>query len=427
MAKIAVALSGGSSRGSYQVGVWRALRELGIEYSIVTGASIGSLNGAMMVLNDYETTEHLWTTLSTADGIADGDILDQSDENFQSALIQILRKIIQQGGFDMTPFEERIRAGFPSEDLFRKSPVEFGLVTTKFPSREMVYVKKEDIPKGKLIDYLLASCAFYPFLQKRVIDDNTYIDGGYSDNLPANFALQLGAQEVIAVDLQGRGGIIHPYQSTVPVTFIRCHWQLGDTANKVLSFQTGLSKRNLELGYLDGLKAFGKMAGSAYTFHPQSIPAVAQQIQNMQRDIYQRTTLDLLAKGGKLALTQEQLRYRSNDQRFLPREIPQSLPPDQAVLTAAEITGQLLQIAPDRTYTLEEFHQALQKKQQYLQNDPDLGDRQLFTIMKLVHALQSGYKNGLRPKAFRGATQLQPENIAALYLFSLELLQNQTV
>ena len=49
MGKLAIVLAGGGSRGAYQIGVWKALREMGIEYHIVTGASVGALNGAMMV------------------------------------------------------------------------------------------------------------------------------------------------------------------------------------------------------------------------------------------------------------------------------------------------------------------------------------------------------------------------------------------
>ena len=36
MGKKAVVLGGGGSRGSYQVGVWKALLELGFDYEIVT-------------------------------------------------------------------------------------------------------------------------------------------------------------------------------------------------------------------------------------------------------------------------------------------------------------------------------------------------------------------------------------------------------
>jgi NTE family protein len=47
MPKYALALAGGGTRGAFQVGVWHALGELGIEISAITGTSIGAVNGAM--------------------------------------------------------------------------------------------------------------------------------------------------------------------------------------------------------------------------------------------------------------------------------------------------------------------------------------------------------------------------------------------
>lgn len=55
MGKKAVVLGGGGSRGSYQVGVWKALLELGFDYEIVTGTSVGALNGALMVQKALRT------------------------------------------------------------------------------------------------------------------------------------------------------------------------------------------------------------------------------------------------------------------------------------------------------------------------------------------------------------------------------------
>ncbi|WP_319559640.1 patatin-like phospholipase family protein [Marispirochaeta sp.] len=37
-------LGGGGGRGAYEIGVWRALRELGIGFHAVAGTSVGALN-----------------------------------------------------------------------------------------------------------------------------------------------------------------------------------------------------------------------------------------------------------------------------------------------------------------------------------------------------------------------------------------------
>ena len=46
--KQAIALAGGGTKGAYQVGAWKAMRELGIPFDIVTGTSIGSVTAALM-------------------------------------------------------------------------------------------------------------------------------------------------------------------------------------------------------------------------------------------------------------------------------------------------------------------------------------------------------------------------------------------
>ena len=65
MGKLAIVLAGGGSRGAYQIGVWKALRELGIDYQIVTGASVGALNGAIMVQKDFDLALEMWEKLTT--------------------------------------------------------------------------------------------------------------------------------------------------------------------------------------------------------------------------------------------------------------------------------------------------------------------------------------------------------------------------
>ena len=60
----AIVLSGGGAKGSYQVGVWKALKRLHLSYSIVTGTSVGALNGALMVQKDYRIAKKLWKTLN---------------------------------------------------------------------------------------------------------------------------------------------------------------------------------------------------------------------------------------------------------------------------------------------------------------------------------------------------------------------------
>ena len=64
--KLGLVLAGGGGKGAYHIGVWRALREYGVEQNIqaISGTSVGALNGALFALGDYELAESIWRGLT---------------------------------------------------------------------------------------------------------------------------------------------------------------------------------------------------------------------------------------------------------------------------------------------------------------------------------------------------------------------------
>lgn len=58
--KYSLVLGGGGAKGSYEIGVFKALEEIGIEIDSVYGTSIGALNGAMVVQGDVKKAEEIW-------------------------------------------------------------------------------------------------------------------------------------------------------------------------------------------------------------------------------------------------------------------------------------------------------------------------------------------------------------------------------
>ncbi len=48
------------AKGAYQIGAWKALDNEGYKFSAVTGASVGSLNAALVAQGDIERADHLW-------------------------------------------------------------------------------------------------------------------------------------------------------------------------------------------------------------------------------------------------------------------------------------------------------------------------------------------------------------------------------
>ena len=249
----ALVLAGGGARGSYQVGVWRALTELGWRPSLITGTSVGSLNGAMFALDLYETAWDMWLTIRSQDVME----LPEQDAAL-SERHAFLREVVRQGGMDVSPLEEIVERVL-DEDALRASPIDFGLVTVEQRGLRACELPLREIPQGKVKDYLLASAACFPALRAHTIDGVSYLDGGYRDNMPTGLAQKMGAEELVCVDLEGVG-ITRPNRTGLPTTLIKSYWELGD----ILHFDPDTARRNIELGYYDTLRAFGRLRGCAY-------------------------------------------------------------------------------------------------------------------------------------------------------------------
>ena len=249
----ALVLAGGGARGSYQVGVWRALTELDWHPQIITGTSVGSLNGAMFVLDQYATARDMWLTIRSRDVME----LPERDADL-SELHQFLRSVVKAGGLDVSPLEEIVERVL-DEDALRAADIRFGLVTVEQRGLKARELTLDQIPKGRAKDYLMASAACFPALRARDIDGVKFLDGGYSDNMPTGLAKKMGAEELVCVDLEGVG-ITRPNLTGLPTTLIRSYWELGD----ILHFDPDTARRNIELGYYDTLRAFGRIRGCAF-------------------------------------------------------------------------------------------------------------------------------------------------------------------
>lgn len=68
----ALVLAGGGSLGAYQVGAVKCLLEKGERFDIITGTSIGALNGALLCTGDYEKLRTLWLEITPDKVMRDG-------------------------------------------------------------------------------------------------------------------------------------------------------------------------------------------------------------------------------------------------------------------------------------------------------------------------------------------------------------------
>lgn len=276
--KTAFVFSGGGARGAYQVGVWQGLREIGLSPDIVTGTSVGAINAALVVQDSFDLAFHLWKQLDT-DMVFD---LEQMQPDSRALpfefdikglsleeLSAYAKGFLTQGGVGNSALETMLRE-YIDEKRFRRSPIDYGLVTVELPSFKPHYLYKEQIPMGKLIPYILASASCYPVVKAHEIDGIKYIDGGYADNLPVQMALDRGAEYIIAADLNAIGVIHEEAWKDLPhFRLIRSHWDLGN----FLVFDENNAGRIMNLGYFDCLKNFGFFDGSLYCMAKGNFPS----------------------------------------------------------------------------------------------------------------------------------------------------------
>lgn len=261
--KRAIALGAGGARGAYQIGAWKALRELGVDYDIVVGSSIGSVNGVVMVQDDYDLALDLWKNISV-DKIFAGDVdLDFEPQDIIGStekLVSLLIKILTNKVLDISPFLDLLN-DIVDEDKVRASAREFGIVALRVPLIKGMEITKEKMKVGYMAKYILASSSAFPVFPVCEVDGNKYIDGGYYDSLPINFARNLGAEEVVAIDVSL--STTHEEElSSNDVIYIKSAWSLGP----FLDFDNESIMRNMDLGYNDTMKAYGKYIGFRYTF-----------------------------------------------------------------------------------------------------------------------------------------------------------------
>jgi NTE family protein len=175
--RLGVALGSGSARGWAHIGVLKALAQAGIVPDIVAGTSIGALVGAAYASDRLERLEE-WVT--------------------QIDWWEIIRYMdLRMGGVEgerlMRAFSERVE-DVPIETLARP----FGAVATDLYTGREVWFQK-----GSLLEAVRASIALPGLFSPVQYRERWLVDGGLVDPLPVSLCRALGADQVIAVNLNG--------------------------------------------------------------------------------------------------------------------------------------------------------------------------------------------------------------------------------
>lgn len=267
---IGLALEGGGAKGSYQVGAYMALKKCGVRVNAVAGTSIGSFNGAMIAAHEEDKLIKLWrdATMSELLGIDETKAENILDKDFLTKVktsVGEIYKIFKNKGLDISNYRALVRNSV-DENKIRKSKIIYGLTTIKLDNLEPLEMYIDDIPTGKLHDYIVASSYLPIFKKEKLIDNGYYLDGGFYNLSPSNMLERLGCDTIYVINIKGVGFRKPRLKSRAKIIEIKPKGNLGS----IIVFSKDSTEENIKRGYMDTLKVFGKIDGEDYYFKKKS-------------------------------------------------------------------------------------------------------------------------------------------------------------
>jgi NTE family protein len=230
-AQVVLVLQGGGALGAYQVGVYQALHEAGVEPDWIIGTSIGAINAGLIAGNEPQERltrlsqfwkrmerRHLWTDWPAWTGLPDqlsywATITGGIPGFFQPHLpafcgAQIHLGVDRAGFYSTAPLRETLQGLIDFQRINHSGPrLTVGAANVR--TSMMHYFDSREMPIG--VDHVMASGALPPAFPAVRIEGEHYWDGGILSNTPT---------EVIFDDNPRRSSLIfavHLWNPTGPV------------------------------------------------------------------------------------------------------------------------------------------------------------------------------------------------------------------
>lgn len=267
-------LEGGGARGAYHIGAVKAILEKENNITGVTGTSIGSINGAMIAQGDFQLAYDAWANIkyNTLFDIDENKLTLALKKDINLDIVKyISRKVtgmIRNGGIDTKKMKNFLDM-YIDEDKVRSSNITYGLVTYSLSEKKPYELFLEDIPVGKLKDFLMASSRL-PGFKQEPLEDKYYIDGGVYNNCPVNMLVDKGFKDIFVIRTGSLFRIKHinkiRKQKDVKLIMI----EPRKTLPSILSFESKTANYLLNLGYYDALKVLDNLDGFDYYINPVS-------------------------------------------------------------------------------------------------------------------------------------------------------------
>lgn len=243
--KWGLVLAGGGGKGAYQIGVFRALRERGIDNYItaVSGVSVGALNLVLFAYNDQKMAEDVWKNISPKQ------FLEVDPE-----LIDFKEGLMSRDGLS------EILDNYIDMEIIRKNERTLYVALTEVDAdgkaqNNLARYFSLNYQGGSRIRQLLLASSALPIIYEPVeIDDKLYKDGGLKDNLPIAPLYAEGLRHFIVVGLSPDTKIDYDRFPDAEFVFIKPGQKIGGFWDGTLDFTSKGAGVRMEIGYKDAMR-----------------------------------------------------------------------------------------------------------------------------------------------------------------------------
>ena len=262
--KIGLVLSGGGGKGAYELGVWKALKELNISkyISVFSGTSIGAFNAVLFAMDDMDKADELWEVV-TMEQLAPVSKMELMKKGLGLYIggknLQIAKKILNEKGehkFIANDGAISIIDKYLDVDKIKANKNVCYAACTEIDTFKSKYFRINDYDDklGKKI--VLASASLPLFYDSTDILGRRYVDGGVSDNTPIQPVYGENCDIIIVVLLSKDEVVDRSLYPNSKIIIIAPENLYENTITGTLNLDSLAKKKRIIEGYNDTINKF---------------------------------------------------------------------------------------------------------------------------------------------------------------------------
>lgn len=260
--KIGLVLSGGGGKGAYELGVWKALKDLKIDkyIEVFSGTSIGAFNAVLFAQDNLEAAEALWkeVTIDKLIPISKFDLLKKGIGLFiGSKNINFAKKYMNQkiyeGAVSKDGAKEIIDKYLDIESVKKNNKICYA-ACTELPDFNVKYFRVNDYPEELGKEIIIASASLPLIYEATDVMGGKYIDGGIADNTPIQPVYGEGCDIIIVVLLSKEARIDRQLYPNTNIIELYPRYLNESVMNGTLNLDEEAKINRIKEGYDDTIR-----------------------------------------------------------------------------------------------------------------------------------------------------------------------------